>query len=51
MKDLNYYKEKIKKKRKKTDFRTYIKEIASHFPILFYKNSGIISKFPETPRV
>jgi DNA-directed RNA polymerase delta subunit len=51
MQDLNYYKEIIKDKRKKTNFRDYIKEIASHFPLSFYKNSEVISKFPETDRI
>jgi len=51
MKDLNYFKEKIKEKRKQTSFRAYIKEIVSHFPMTYYKNSGVISKFPESDRV
>jgi hypothetical protein len=51
MKNLNYYKEIIKEKRKKTNFRDYLKEIVSHFPMTYYKNCGIISKFPESDRV
>ena len=51
MQKLNYYKEKIKQKRKTTNFRDYLKEIVSHFPMTYYKNSWIISKFPESDRV
>ena len=50
-KNLNYFKEIIKEKRKTTDFRDYLKEIASHFSLTYHKNSWIISKFPETNRV
>jgi len=28
-----------------------LKEIVSHFPMTYYKNSWVISKFPETERV
>ena len=51
MKDLNYYKEIIKEKRKTTNFKDYLKEIVSHFPMTYYKNCWVISKFPETKRV
>ena len=43
MKNLNYYKEKIKEKRKQTSFRDYLKEIVFYFPMTYYKNSSVIS--------
>jgi len=51
MKDLNYFKEKIKEKRKTTNFQNYIKEIASWTPIVFHKNNWMISRFPESDRI
>jgi len=39
MKNLDYYKEIIKKRRKQTNFKDYLKEIVSHFPMTYYKNS------------
>jgi hypothetical protein len=35
--DLNYYKELIKEKRKKTDFKDYLKEIVSWCPLTFQR--------------
>jgi hypothetical protein len=39
MKNLNYYKEKIKQKRKQTSFRDFLKEIPSWFSMTYYKNN------------
>ncbi len=50
MKDLKYYEKIIQKRRKQTDFRDFLKEIASWFPIMLVKNQGMISTFPDTPR-
>ena len=50
MKDLNYFKEKIKEKRKNTSFKKVIKEIASFRPLTFYKQKWLITKYPETDR-
>ena len=50
MQDLKYYEKIIQEKRKQTDFRDFLKEIASWFPIMLVKNQGMISIFPDTPR-
>jgi hypothetical protein len=47
---LDYYIHKIQEKRKQTPFREFVLEIASWRPMTFYKNSGFVSRFPETDR-
>ena len=51
MSDLKYWQDKIKEKRKNTNFRDFIKEIASFRTLAFYKNNSYVSIFPETDRV
>lgn len=51
MSNLQYWEEKIKNKRKQTEFRDFIKEVASWFNVMFYKNNGLVSRYPETDRV
>lgn len=48
---LEIWNNKIKEKRKKTDFRTFLKEIASNFPLNFYKNSWFVSIIPNDSNV
>ena len=48
---LQKWEDKIKEKRKKTDFRDFVKEIASWDSFVLYKNHWLISKYPETWRV
>ena len=43
--------EKIQEKRKKNPWREFVKEIASWGSIMFYKQEGLISKFPFTSRI
>ncbi len=50
MPNLNKWKNKFKERRKKTNFRDYLKEIVSWQPLTFYKNNGKISIFPESNR-
>jgi len=50
MPDLSYRQKKIQEKRKQTPRREFLKEIASWFQLSFYKNNGIISRYPETDR-
>ena len=50
MQDLKQREDKIKERRKQTPWLTYIKEIASRYSLTFYKNNGLISRFPITGR-
>ena len=50
MPDLNHRKQKIQEKRKKTPWREFLKDVASWRPMTFYKNQGLTSRFPNTPR-
>jgi len=49
--DLNHYKNKIKQSRKNTDFKQFVKEIMSWTPLVFHRNNGLISRWPDTDRV
>ena len=51
MSNLKHWQEKIKEKRKNTDFRYYLKEIASWCPLNFQKVSWIISRYPDENRI
>ncbi|MDD5770495.1 MAG: hypothetical protein PHE25_05995, partial [Candidatus Gracilibacteria bacterium] len=51
MQDIKIWEEKIKEKRKNTDFRDYVKEIASYYGIVLHKNNGLISRYPKTDRI
>ncbi|MDD5770493.1 MAG: hypothetical protein PHE25_05985 [Candidatus Gracilibacteria bacterium] len=51
MQDIKIWEEKIKEKRKKTEFRDFVKEVASWKTIGLYKNNEIISKFPNTNKI
>lgn len=51
MSNLEKWENIIKEKRKKTDFRVFLKEIASWNPIILHRNNWIISRFPETERI
>jgi len=42
---------KMQEKRKLTPWRDFVKEIASRYPFVLYKNQGLISKYPPTERV
>ena len=46
MSNLQYWKDKIKEKRKQTSFRDYLKEIASLRTMNLYQNSGFVSVYP-----
>jgi hypothetical protein len=51
MQTIKYWEGKIKEKRKNTEFRDFVKSVPSWFQIMFYKNDGLISRFPESPRI
>jgi len=51
MSNLEFWENKIKEKRKNTDFRDYLKTIVSWSTFVLYKNNWLISKFPETNRI
>ena len=50
MQDIHQRELKMQDKRKQTPRRQFLKEVASRFGVGFYKNNGIISRFPETDR-
>jgi hypothetical protein len=39
MTNIKHWQDKIKEKRKKTNFRDFLKEIVSWSPIVFYRNN------------
>ncbi len=41
----------IQEKRKKTDFRHFLREIASRCPVNLYKIDGKVSRYPQTDRL
>ncbi len=41
----------IQEKRKKTDFRDFLREIASRCPVNLYKIDGKVSRYPQTDRL
>jgi hypothetical protein len=51
MQDLKIWEEKIKEKRKNTEFRDFVKEIASWLPLSFYKEGAMISRYPIKKRI
>jgi hypothetical protein len=51
MSDLAYRQSKIQEKRKTTPWREFVMEICSRMPSSFYKNSGLISRYPESDRI
>jgi len=48
---IKHYKQIIKDKRKNTEFKQFIKEILSWTPLVFHRNNGFISRWPDTPRI
>lgn len=50
MKTFQDYQDIIKEKRKKTPFMQFLMEIPSWSPLALYKNEGLISRYPDTPR-
>jgi hypothetical protein len=51
MQDIKIREEKMKEKRRHTPRRDFVKEIASRFPLVLYKNAGLVSRYPQTDRV
>ncbi|USN57718.1 MAG: hypothetical protein H6767_04995 [Candidatus Peribacteria bacterium] len=51
MSRIQHWQEKIKEKKKQTSFRDFLKEITSWKPIILYKNTGYISRYPEVSRI
>ncbi len=51
MQSLKIWEDKIKDKRRNTDFRDFLKSVSSWFQIMFYKNDGLISRFPESQKI
>ena len=51
MTDLQQRKSKIQEKRKTTEFRDFVKEIVSWFPLVFHKTQGYMSRYPESDRI
>jgi hypothetical protein len=40
MNSLQHWQEKIQERRKVTPFREFVRDVASWFPIMFYKNGN-----------
>jgi len=51
MPDLKIRQDKIKAARSQTPFREFVKEIGTWFSLVLHKKDGMISKYPDTPRV
>lgn len=51
MSNLQDRQQKIQEKRKQTPWRDFLREIASRRPLLFYKNQGLVTRYPSTERV
>ena len=51
MTELKYWQEKIQERRKQTSFRDFLMEVSSWYTLTLYNNKGIISRFPDTPRI
>lgn len=50
MTDITLREQKIQDKRKQTEWKDFVKDICSWFPLVLYKNNGITSKFPPNDR-
>ena len=50
MSNLEYRQKKIQDKRKQTPWRDFVRDVCSWYQVNLYKNNGVISRFPETPR-
>jgi len=50
MTSLHVRQEKIQAKRKQTPFRDFVRDICSWYPFVLYKNNGLVSTYPDTPR-
>ena len=48
--NLQQRQEKIQAKRKNTPWRDFVRDICSWYNVNLYKNTGVISRFPETER-
>ena len=51
MQDIKQRELKMQEKRKHTSRKDFVMGICSWFPMIFYKNNGIISRYPETKRI
>ena len=51
MHDISYWQKQIQEKRKDTEFRDFIEEIWSWFPIVFHKYNTLLSRHPESNRI
>ena len=51
MNNIKQREKKIQEKRKQTPRKVFVKEICSRQPLVFYKNAGKISRYPETWRI
>ena len=50
MSDIKHRELKIQERRKQTPRRDFLKEVASRYSIVFYKNNGSISIYPDVQR-
>jgi len=51
MPDLKVREDKIIEKKKHTNFRDFIKEVGGRYPLVFNKNNGMLSRYPQSDRI
>jgi hypothetical protein len=51
MPTLQHRQQKIQEKRKKTPWREFVMEVASWSPMMYYKQQGLISIYPDVSRI
>lgn len=49
--DLNIWKNKIKEKRKNTEFRDFLMQTASWLPIVYHNVDWLVSRYPKSDRI
>jgi hypothetical protein len=50
MSDLKIRQEKMKEAKKINDYKIFLKEIVSWYPLVIYKNNNLLSLYPKTKR-
>ncbi len=51
MSDLKPRQDKIKQVKKANSYKDFLQELVSRYPIVIYKNQGLLSIYPDTERV
>jgi hypothetical protein len=51
MQDIKQREVKMQERNKNREFKMFVRDIMSWFPIVLQKNNGYISRYPQTPRI